>query len=129
MRVLPLLIAACLVLSCPAARAADTSSWRLADMLLPSVGTPEPPVPNGHETLPQMTIYRLGAISLGAVVGVAVANGAAAGFAAAGAGGLVRNFTATMIRDATVAVGATIGGFVGNWIYLRNWGYFNQSQQ
>ena len=131
MRVAPLLVAGCLALSAPAAWAGNQpqSWWMAAGGGLPDVGTTRPPSLDGSETLPQMTITRFAAISLGALVGVTIANGAASGMAALGAGALVRNFTATVIRDGTVAVGATIGGFIGNWVYLRNWGYFNQPEQ
>lgn len=79
-------------------------------------------VPMPRETVEGPTGYQITAIAAGAVAGVVVANVATGGMItpvlAAGGGPAMGASYAVMAGQAAVtAVGAVVGGYVGNWLY------------
>ena len=125
-----LALVGCLVLLAP-------SAWGAADNMDTAAVMTEPPpavadraatpASRAPEPVPQIDSYRIATIAAGVVAGVVVVNAAAgiaaavgiataAGAANAWIGGPV---LATVARDAAIAVGATVGGVLGNWAYLN----------
>ena len=98
-----------------------THAWGAADevksspvAVLPPAAAARPP-----EAVPQINSYRIATIAAGVVAGVIVVNAVAGVAVTVGVATIAGPVLATVARDAAIAVGATVGGVLGNWAYLN----------